>query len=587
METLKKFLYLLTPDERIQASFLLIMITIMALLEMIGVVSILPFMAVLTNPTLIETNFILIKVYKMSEIFGVQTNQQFLFVLGVLVFILLVTSLFFKALTTYAQLRFVQMREFSISKRLIEGYLYQPYSWFLNQNSADLGKTILSEVAAVIDSGFTPLMEFLSKGMVAIILIGLLIFVDPLLALVVGFSLGITYGIIFYFTHNYFSKIGKERLINNRLRFISTSEAFGAIKEVKLGGLENGYINRFSNSAQVYARTQASAKILSHLPRHILEAIAFGGILLMIIYLILQTGSFNNAIPIISLYVFAGYRLIPALQLIYQSISAIKFIEPSLDKLCEDIKNLKSFNSTEGRSELSFNESISLKNIEYRYPNSSNPVLKNINMNIPARSTIGIVGASGSGKTTLVDITLGLLKAQNGIIQIDNQIITNENLRSWQRLIGYVPQHIYLSDNTILANIAFGVEQKNINKLLVEKAAKTANLHNFIMNDLSDQYLTNIGERGIKLSGGQRQRIGIARALYHNPKILILDEATSALDNLTEKAVMDAVNNLSKNITIILIAHRLNTVKICDKIYQIEKGEIIREGKYNELFKKD
>ncbi len=587
METIKKFLYLLNPIERIRAFILLVMIFVMALLEMIGVVSILPFMAVLTNPTLIETNFILIKVYKISEIFGVKTNQQFLFVLGVLVFILLVTSLFFKALTTYAQLRFVQMREFSISKRLIEGYLYQPYSWFLNQNSADLGKTILSEVATVIDSGFTPLMEFLSKGMVAIILIGLLIFVDPLLALVVGFSLGITYGIIFYFTHNYFSKIGKERLMNNRLRFISTSEAFGAIKEVKLGGLENGYINRFSNSAQVYARTQASAKILSHLPRHILEAIAFGGILLMIIYLILQTGSFNNAIPIISLYVFAGYRLIPALQLIYQSISAIKFIEPSLDKLCEDIKNLKSFNSTEGRSELSFNESISLKNIEYCYPNSSNPVLKNVNMNIPARSTIGIVGASGSGKTTLVDITLGLLKAQNGIIQIDNQIITNENLRSWQRLIGYVPQHIYLSDNTILANIAFGVEQKNINKLLVEKAAKTANLHNFIMNDLSDQYLTNIGERGVKLSGGQRQRIGIARALYHNPKILILDEATSALDNLTEQAVMDAVNNLSKNITIILIAHRLNTVKICDKIYQLEKGEIIKEGKYDELFKKN
>lgn len=586
METIKKFLYLLNPIEQIRASILLVMIFVMALLEMIGVVSILPFMAVLTNPTLIETNLILIKIYKISEIFGVKTNQQFLFVLGVLVFILLVTSLFFKALTTYAQLRFVQMREFSISKRLIEGYLYQPYSWFLNQNSADLGKTILSEVATVIDSGFTPLMELLSKGMVAIILIGLLIFIDPLLALVVGSSLGITYGIIFYFTHNYFSKIGKERLMNNRLRFISTSEAFGAIKEVKLGGLENGYINRFSNSAQVYARTQASAKILSHLPRHILEAIAFGGILLMIIYLILQTGSFNNAIPIISLYVFAGYRLIPALQLIYQSISSIKFIEPSLDKLCEDIKNLKSFNSIEGRSELSFNESISLKNIEYCYPNSSNPVLKNVNMNIPARSTIGIVGASGSGKTTVVDITLGLLKAQNGIIQIDNQIITDENLRSWQRLIGYVPQHIYLSDNTILANIAFGVEPKNINKFLVEKAAKTANLHNFIMNDLSDQYLTNIGERGVKLSGGQRQRIGIARALYHNPKILILDEATSALDNLTEQAVMDAVNNLSKNITIILIAHRLNTVKICDKIYQIEKGKIIKEGNYDELFRK-
>ena len=537
------------------------MISIMALLDMIGVASILPFMAVLTNPSLIETNLILNSMFQASSIFGVENNQEFLFILGIFVFVLLVISLAFKALTTYAQVRFAQMREYSIGKRLMEGYLYQPYSWFLNRHSADVGKNVLAEVSIVISKGITPLIELISKGMVTIAIITLLILADPKLSLIVGFSISISYIIIFYLIRNYLSQIGNKRLENNRIRFLSVSEAFGATKEVKIAGLEQTYIKLFSDSSKICARSLASSQMIAQLPRFFLEAIAFGGIMITVLFMTAKSGSFISSAPIISLYVFAGYRLMPAVQMIYASFTKLTFVGPSLDKLSDELKNLKHVNEKNGDGVLSLKQSISLKNIHYNYPNSSRTALKNINLNIPAKSIIGLVGSTGSGKTTTVDIILGLLEAQKGTLEIDGRVITKQNLRSWQRSVGYVPQHIYLSDNTVASNIAFGVESKDINQNLVEKASKIADLHNFVTKELPNQYQTTIGERGVRLSGGQRQRIGIARALYHDPQVIILDEATSALDYQTEKAVMDAVNNLSKNITIILIAHRLNTVK--------------------------
>ncbi len=583
MQTFKKLLFLLSPDERKQAGLLLFAILIMALLDMIGVASILPFMAVLTNPSLVETNLILNQMFKASSAFGVENNQQFLFALGILVFVMLVSSLAFKALTIYFQVRFVQMRQYSIGKRLIEGYLHQPYSWFLSRHSAELGKTILSEVSQIVGSGLNPLMELIAKGMVTISLITLLVIADPKLVLIISLSLGGAYSLIYYFSRKYLNRIGEKRLKNNEIRFTAVSEAFGAAKEVKVGGLEDAYVKSFSDSSKTLAQTQASASVISQLPRFILEAIAFGGILLIILYMMAQSGSFNNAIPIVSLYVFAGYRLMPALQQIYSSFTKLSFVGPSLDKLYYDLKNLKPSNVNQNKEIISYKKTISLKNIDYNYPNSSRTALKNVSLTIPIKSTVGLVGATGSGKTTTVDIILGLLEAQKGTLEIDGQIITKQNSRSWQRSIGYVPQYIYLSDDTVASNIAFGVEPKNINLKAVEKASRIANLHDFVLQELPKQYNTIIGERGVRLSGGQRQRIGIARALYHNPQVLILDEATSALDNQTEKAVMDAVNNLSKNITIVIIAHRLSTVKNCDTIFLLDKGHLKGKGTFDEL----
>tara|TARA_B110000027_G_scaffold44274_1_gene48725 strand:- start:1281 stop:3050 length:1770 start_codon:yes stop_codon:yes gene_type:complete len=583
MQTIKKLLFLLTPHERKRAGLLLLMILIMAILDMIGVASILPFMAVLTNPSLIETNLILNNIFQFFSKLGVENNQQFLFALGILVFLILIFSLTFKALTTYFQIRFIQMREYTVGKSFVEGYLHQPYSWFLNHHSAELGKNILSEVGGVIGGGMRNLLDLLSKGLVAITLIILLIITDPKLALIISLSLGLFYGVIFFSIRSYLGRIGKIRLKNNELRFLAVSEAFGAIKEVKISGLEQTYIKQFSKSAEAYARTQASSTILSQLPRFFLEAIAFGGIMLIILYKMTITGSFNNALPVVSLYVFAGYRLMPALQQIYRSFTQLTFAGPAIDKLYDDKKNLKPFNVNQNQKLLHFNRSISLKNIHYNYPNASRTALKDINLSIPAKATVGLIGATGSGKTTMVDIILGLLEAQKGTLEVDGKIITQQNSRSWQQSIGYVPQHIYLSDDTIVGNIALGVDPSKIDQVAIEKVCKIANLYDFIMDELPKKYLTTVGERGVRLSGGQRQRIGIARALYHSPKVLILDEATSALDNQTEKVVMDAINNLSKDITVILIAHRLNTVKNCDIIFKLENGQLINQGTFEEI----
>ena len=587
MEIINKIYYLLTPYERRNAFFLLSLILIVALLEMIGVASIFPFVTVLSNPSLIETNSTLNTLFKKSSIIGIDNNQDFLFSLGILVFILLLTSIGFKALLTYTQIRFAQTLQYSLSKRLVERYLGQPYSWFLNQHSADLAKSILSEIGGVIANGISPLIELIAKGTITVTILILLIIVDPKVAFIAGCSLGISYLVIFKLTKNYVNKFGKERLKNNQLLFKSVNEAFSALKEIKIGNLEQFYIGRFSDPAKIISKKMALASIIGALPRYAIEAVAFGGIIILILYKMAQSGSFINALPIISLYAFAGYRLMPAIQVIYGSFSKFIFISPSLNRIYNDFENLKISNLNQHQETVSFNKSIKLKNICFSYPNSSKTTLKNINLKIQINTTVGIVGSTGSGKTTTADIILGLLGPEKGTIEIDDKIINKGNIKSWQHLIGYVPQHIFLSDDTIAANIALGSDPKEINIKLIEKVAKIANLHEFVTSELPNQYHTMIGERGVRLSGGQRQRIGIARALYHNPKVLILDEATSALDNQTEKAVMDAVNNLSKEITIILIAHRLSTVKKCDIIFLLEKGQLKNEGTFEELIHKD
>jgi ABC-type bacteriocin/lantibiotic exporter with double-glycine peptidase domain len=587
MQTFKKFLYLLTSREKNTAGLLLLMTFIMALVDMIGVASIMPFVAVLTSPNLVETNSLLNIVFQFSNSFGVKNTQQFLFALGVLVFVILFFSLFLKSFIVYAQARFISMCEYSISKLVLERYLHQPYSWFLNRHSAEIGKTILSEVANVVSGGLGQFIDIVTKGLVAIAIIILLILVDPKLALIVSLIIVGAYGILIYFLRVYIFRIGKQNLKDNELRFISISEAFGAVKEIKVGGLEQHYIKKFSDPARSLAQKKATTLVLKQLPRFILEAIAFGGILIIILYMMSQTNSFDNVLPVISLYAFAGYRLIPAIQGVYTGFSNLTFVTPSINKLYEDLRNIEPINFNQNKNILSVNKKIVLKNIHFNYPNAYQVTINNISLTIPAKSTVGFVGTTGSGKTTIVDIILGLLQPQKGTLEIDEKIITTQNSRSWQRCIGYVPQQIYLTDDTVAANIALGVEAKDLDQDIVEKVSKIAKIHDFVINELPKKYQTTIGERGARLSGGQRQRIGISRALYHNPTVLILDEATNSLDNETEQAVMDAVNNLSKDVTIILIAHLLNTLKNCDIIFKIQKGQLVRQGTYKELINSD
>lgn len=409
MQYINKLLLLISHQERKSSIVLLIMSIIVALIEMLGIASILPFMAVLSNPSIIDTNIILNFAFQTLAKFGIETYNDFLFVLGVFVFLLLIISTSCKAFEEYKKTRLIYMLEHSIGKRLIEGYLYQPYSWFLSVHSADLGKTILSEVSSIITGGMRPLIDLIAKSILAIIIIALLVTVDPKLTLIVSLILCSVYLLIFYFVRSLLRNNGKNRLKNNQLRFKVVSEAFGAAKDVKVGGLEKLFIQNFSNAAQIYARSISFSQIIALLPRYILEIFTFGGILLIILFSIFKNGNFNDSLPVISLYIFAGYRLIPALQQIYISFTKLTFIGPSINKLYEDIKNLKSFKNDKNQNTLVFNKKITLNQICYDYPNSSRIALKNINLTIAAKSTIGLIGQTGCGKTTTVDIILGLL----------------------------------------------------------------------------------------------------------------------------------------------------------------------------------
>ena len=584
MQTLKKILDFLTPVEKKQAFLLLILILCMALLDVIGIASVLPFIAVLSNPELIETSALLNYLYQASSILGVGSNKQFMLALGVAVFLLLIISLILRSFTAYAQVRYALMREYSIGARLIKGYLHKHYGWFLNRNSADLHKTILSGVSEIINETIIPGINLVVHSIVTLTILTLLFVVNYKLALAILLIFAISYGTIFFFMKNILLKMGSDRLQANEDRFIAVNEAFGAIKEVKVGRLEKVFVDRFSKPAKIYASRQSMAVAISAVPRYFIEGIAFGGMILLILVLMMRGDMFSNILPIIVLYTFAGYRLIPSLQQIYVAFTQLRFSSATLDSMHKDLKNFSSLEVTSNTiTNMQLSKSITLANISFDYPDSKKSSLKNINLFIPAFKKVGIIGATGSGKTTLIDIILGLLDPKQGTLSVDGNIINFKNKQSWQKSIGYVPQQNYLVDNSIAANIAFGIDLKNINHQSVEQAAKIANLHDFVMNELPNNYNTIVGERGVRLSGGQRQRIAIARALYRKPQVLILDEATSALDGLTEQTVMEAMNNLKNKTTTILITHRLSAVKNCDIIFVLERGELKDQGSYEEL----
>jgi ABC-type multidrug transport system fused ATPase/permease subunit len=578
---LARLLALLTPRERRQAGLLLAMILIMAMLDVIGVASIMPFITVLGDPGVIESNALLGRLYRGL---GYTDPQAFLFFLGTAMLGILLVSIVFKSVTTYAQLRFIYMREYSIGRRLVEGYLHQPYEWFLNRNSSDLGKAILSEVAQVINNAMMPTMLVITQGALAVALLILLVAINPLVAAAVGAILGLAYGSIYVVLRGYLSRIGAERLQANEDRFGILGEAFGGIKEVKVTSLEGAYTQRFEGPARRFATHQATSLAIAQLPRFALEGVAFGGMLIVVLYLLRNAGGLQSALPILAVYAFAGYRLLPALQQVYGGMTQLRFAGPALHALHAELSALNAPMERDAPpAALPLQDAITLRQVVYTYPNAPEPALNDVSISIRAGSTIGFVGATGSGKTTAVDLILGLLEPASGAVLVDGVPVTATNRRSWQRAIGYVPQHIFLADASVAANIAFGVEPRLVNQQAVEEAARIANLHDFVVTQMPQGYATTVGERGVRLSGGQRQRIGVARALYHKPRVLILDEATSALDNLTEQAVMDAVNNLSHEITVILVAHRLTTVRACDQIYMLRRGRVVAQGTFDQL----
>jgi ABC-type multidrug transport system fused ATPase/permease subunit len=577
METWRKALALLSRKEKRRGGLVLGMIIVMAVLETAGVASVMPFLSVLGNPEVVKTNPVLSFTY---EALGFTSVDTFILALGTSAFGLILFSAFFRSLTHYAMNRFIQMRRHSIGKRLLETYLRQPYAFFLDRHSGDMAKNILSEVDQLVQQVFRPGVQMVAYSVVMLVLVTLLIVVDPWLALGVAVVIGGMYALIFGAVRGILGRVGRDRARANQERFTAASEALGGIKDIKLLGREQAYLSRFDGPSARQARHQATNQTLGEIPKFVIEAVGFGGVIaLTLVLLAIQGGTGSNALgnilPVLGLYVFAGYRMLPAAQKIYVGMAKMRFGAAAVSNTYNDLYQRSALAELYKRAPepLEPKQSIALQNIHYTYPNAERPALQGINLEIPIGSSVGIIGTSGAGKTTLVDVLLGLLRPTDGAIEVDGRPITDDNLRAWQQALGYVPQDIFLTDATVAENIALGVPTEKINHDQVEQCARMAQVHDFISGDMPQGYDTMVGERGVRLSGGQRQRIGIARALYHDPLVLVFDEATSALDTETESAVMDAVNALSDLKTVIMIAHRLSTVAGSNQIVTLVHGK--------------
>ncbi|MBJ6749822.1 ABC transporter ATP-binding protein [Geomonas sp. Red421] len=581
--TCHKILSLLTKHDRTLLCWLILSMAVVSLIDVAGVASIMPFMAVVGNPEVINSNDKLFKLYKFT---GAKTTNDFLLILGGLVFVVIIFSNSVKALVLKYQLKFVHFRLYSVSRRLLYSYLLQPYTFYMNQNAAILCKNILQEVSLFCHHVLMPLTQILSRLFVVVFIVGFLFFIDPILAVIITTTLGGSYLAIYLLFQSRLAKLGSERFAANVIRSKVVTEVFGAIKELKVLNRERAFFDVFSANAYKIENNMATSNLVSNLPSYIMECLTFGGILIIVLYFLLVKQSLGNTLAVIALYAFSGYRLMPALQGVFSAVTLLRFNVAVVDSLQESLCGVADvpceWNTSEVNA-LPFERKIQLSSVFFTYPSAECPTIQDLSLTIEKNQSIGLMGPTGAGKSTLVDLILGLLPPEKGLFTVDDIAVTPGNRLMWQRNIGFVSQSVFLSDDSLAANIALGVPREDIDYRAVEIAARTANLHDFVISDLPEGYETVIGERGIRLSGGQRQRIGIARALYHDPPVLVMDEATSALDGITEEAVIQAIRNLAGRKTIITIAHRLTTLRDCDVIFVIDKGRIVESGTYEEL----
>ena len=589
-KTIAKLNQILTKKEKYQLLLLLVVIFVMAVLQVVGIVSVLPFVTLVMNSEQIFENEWLYRVYALGNFKDV---TSFIIAIGIAMFIIIILSNSISALATWMKLNFSWNNNYRLSRRLLEKYLAMPYSFFLNQNSADLSKNVLGEVAHLTKDFLIPLLMLVTKGIMIIFILGSLLLMNVGVTLIAGLIFGGIYSLIYLNIRKKLRRRGALRMESNKERFKAVSEAFGGIKEIKIMHREAFFIKKFAQASKENVKHQSWNAVVGLIPSFTLEALAFGGIILFVLILLITSGgNAQKVIPTVVVFTYAGQKLLPAFQQVFHSFTQMQFNQAVLARIHKDItaENPEYPHETSPLSlkeampePLPFKEEIRLDKITYYYPKTRVPVIADLDMVIKYNTSVALVGPTGAGKTTLADIILGLLRPQKGALVIDGIPVTEENLVNWQRNLGYVPQHIYLKDDTVARNIAFGLGDKDIDHEMLEKVARVANIYDFIVNELPHGFNTVVGERGIRLSGGQRQRIGIARALYHNPEVIVFDEATSALDGATEDAVLEAMENAARLRTLIIIAHRLTTVKNCDVIYLIDKGKIMASGTYDYL----
>jgi len=562
-DDLKKIWAVLTPAERRKSVWMLILVALMALAETGGVLSIMPFLAVLGRPAVIHQNHWLLFVY---DRLGFRDTRSFLIALGLVSIATVLGSSVFKTITLHLMNRFIYLLRHSISARLLSRYLHQPYEFFLTHNPSVLSRNVLSEVDQLLFNMAQPFSPLIAQGAVVLAILLLVFLYNPLTALAIVVIVSLLYGGIYSLVRKRLAHIGAERQAANAQRFQSCNEVLGGIKDVKVTHATSAYQEKFNHSSRLFSRHMATSDTLSQSPLYLVEAVGYSGLIILALALMLRRGDIAHVLPALGLYGFAAYRMLPSAQIMYRGFAKLKFSSAALHAIYHDLL-LHGDETTSSDTALPPHREIHLQNVSYAYPSTPDkPVLDQLNLTIPAGTSVGIVGRTGAGKSTLMDILLGLLQPQAGALIVDGTPIDAGNLAAWQRAIGYVPQHIYLADASVAENIAFGVPSKDIDMTAVERAARAAQIHEFITEELKDGYGTPLGDRGIRLSGGQRQRVGIARALYRDPPVLFMDEATSALDAQTERALNDDIAQLSGEKTVVIIAHREATLEACGKL---------------------
>ena len=416
---------------------------------------------------------------------------------------------------------------------------------------------------------------------------------NPIISLSGLIIFSLSYLLIFKLSESHLNRASRSLAEDQEIRLKKASESFGGIQNIILSRTQSHFINAFNKSTDNYYIAWGNSQVLSITPKYLLEVLAMGSIIILVLVLFLSGNeNLGEILPTLSVFALAGYKILPALQTAYYSFSIITANISAFENLKLDLINSYNENQrreplkTKSTEEIKFKNKLSLRNISFVYPESTKNVLNKISLEIEAETTIGIVGPSGAGKSTMIDLILGLINPISGEFIADDAVIDKSNIHLWQRNIGFVPQSIFLSDSTIKENIAFGIDVKSIDNEKLHEAAKLSNIMDFV-SSLPDGLETVVGERGIQLSGGQIQRIGIARALYNNPNVLVFDEATSSLDGISEKFIMEAINKLSGQKTIIIVAHRLETIKNCDLIFLLNDGKILDTGAYNELLERN
>jgi ABC-type multidrug transport system fused ATPase/permease subunit len=574
---ISKLKVLLDKKQKRQMVGIVILMLIGGVLESLGIAMIAPVMQVVIDPQKVEESKILSGVYNFFDLSSTTQLAALIMVALILVFVIKNIFLYFM---NVVQLRFVYTNQFATSRRMMINFMQRPYEYYLNADTTVIQRNITSDVNNLY-ALILSCLQLISEIIVFVCLVAILLSQDAQMTITIAVLLVIVLLVIKYFIKPVMIKAGQDNQDYYSGLYKWIYESVTGIKEIKVANKENYFINGYADCGAGYVNAVQKYNLYNSTPRLLIETIAIAGMVGYMLVVMLAGTSITTLLPQLTVLAAAAARLLPSANRINNYLTSIAYFEPFLDNVSDNLQmeihdESISYNSDDYRvktavTKLPVTKTIRMEDITYKYPGTDKLILDKATMEIPVGKSVGIVGTSGAGKTTIVDVLLGLLEPESGKILADG-VDVNTNYQGWLKNIGYIPQTIFMTDSTIRKNVAFGVPEDEIDDNKVWQALKEAALDEFV-KELPEGLDTQIGERGIRLSGGQRQRIGIARALFEDPEVLVLDEATSALDNDTEAAIMDSINRLHGRKTLVIIAHRLQTIEKCDMIYSIGEGK--------------